>query len=243
MAYEQGSRVTVPGPFGPATTASRSGYYVAPSGAIVRYGEQSGAVVGPLGDVRSGASSYVHAESADRGLTYSRYSHSPLSFGPTQSLAYRKAQAEALGPFGGPDYPPPPALPPEPPPDYSYPPGVLGPAEGVAVDQRSSSTYAGPFGMTTSGTRNSYYVAPSGATVQYAERSGSVVGPLGGTRSGSISYLHAESADHGVTYSTSRSHYGGVGPVGGVAVGGTMAVGVGPFGAVGYRRAGVIVGP
>src|SRR5262245_44813636 len=65
---EQRSGRAVAGPFGAAVRAERSGSYVAPDGATLEYSHRSGGVVGPLGGVR-GSTSYVHAESADRGRT------------------------------------------------------------------------------------------------------------------------------------------------------------------------------
>src|SRR5262245_53905678 len=188
----QRSSRTVAGPFGAATGTSRSGSYVAPGGATVEYAQRSGAVVGPLGGGRVSSASYVHAESADRGLTYSRHS----------------SRSSPVGPAGG----------------------------SMFVGQRSTAAVAGPFGTATGVSRSGSYVAPGGATVEYAQRSGAVVGPLGGGRVSSASYVHAESADRGITYSRYSRSSSAIGPAGGVAVGRTTAAAVGPFGAVGYRR-------
>src|SRR5690348_16314880 len=57
---------------------------------------------------------------------------------------------------------------------YRYDHAVVGPLGGVSVGQRSGGVVVGPFGATTGMSRSGTYVAPSGATVQYAERSGSV---------------------------------------------------------------------
>src|SRR5262249_26718989 len=111
---------------------------------------------------------------------------------------------------------------------------VVGPDGGVYSEQRSGRAVAGPFGAAVRAERSGSYVAPDGATLEYSHRSGGVVGPLGGVR-GSTSYVHAESADRGLTYSSYSSNLA-VGPVGGVAYGRTTAAAVGPFGAVGYRR-------
>jgi hypothetical protein len=119
----------------------------------------------------------------------------------------------------------------------------------VFVGQHSGGAVAGPFGA-AGAWRSGSYIAPSGATYEYAERSGGLVGPLGGVQSGGYSYEHYESADRGYTYSrysrsgTAYGSYGGVavGPYGGVAVGQTTTV-VGPYGGVGYRRSAVIGWP
>src|SRR5262245_44117697 len=124
---------------------------------------------------------------------------------------------------------------------YQYQRTVVGPDGGVYVGQRSGGAIAGPFGAAAGMSRSGSYVAPSGATLEYSQRSGGVVGPLGGVR-GSTSYVHAESADRGLTYSSYSSNLA-VGPVGGVAYGRTTAAAVGPFGAVGYRRSRVIGWP
>ena len=125
---------------------------------------------------------------------------------------------------------------------YRYERAVVGPGGGMYIGQRSGGAIAGPFGAAAGVSRRGAYVAPSGATVQYGERSGAVVGPLGGVRGGSASYVRAESADRRFTYSRYSSSGLPVGPVGGVAVGRYSAA-VGPFGAVGYSRSGVIVRP
>jgi hypothetical protein len=111
---------------------------------------------------------------------------------------------------------------------YRYERTVVGPEGGVSVEQQSSRAVAGPFGAATRVSRSGSYVASSGATLEYSHRYGSVVGPLGGVR-GSSSYVHAESADRGLTYSRLSSSLA-VGPDGGVAYGRTTAA-VGPFGA------------
>src|SRR5262245_33495395 len=124
---------------------------------------------------------------------------------------------------------------------YQYERAVVGPGGGASVTQRS--TVAGPFGAATGVSRSGSYVTPSGGTVEYAERSGAVVGPLGYGRAGSASYYHAENADRSISYSRYSRSSSAVGPVGGVAFGRTTAAAVGPFGSAGYRRAGVIVRP
>jgi hypothetical protein len=106
--------------------------------------------------------------------------------------------------------------------------------------------------------RSGSYVSPDGATLEYSEQSGTVVGPLGGGRTTSASYTHYESADRGYTYSRYSSSASTIPPVGGYAVGGyavggyrvggvgvarTTAVGVGPVGGVGVSRTAVGVGP
>src|SRR6185369_9122464 len=120
--------------------------------------------------------------------------------------------------------------------DYYYEHAVVGPGGGAALEQGASEVVAGSLGMATSVSRRVAQTAPDWATYEYSERRGSVVGPLGGTRAGSASYFHAETADRGLTYSrytSSRSTVGPVGPVGGVAIGRTTAAAVGPFGAAG----------
>src|SRR5262245_50620325 len=95
---------------------------------------------------------------------------------------------------------------------------VVGPG-GASVTLRSS--VAGPFGTTTRVSRSGSYVTPSGGTVEYAERSGAVVGPLGYGRASTASYYHAENADRSLTYSRYSRSRSAVGPVGGVLVGRT----------------------
>jgi hypothetical protein len=112
--------------------------------------------------------------------------------------------------------------------DYYYQRAAVGPGGGMYVGQRSGGAVAGPFGAAAGVSRSGSYVAPSGATVEYAERSGAVVGPLGGVRAGSASYVHAESADRGITYSRYSRSGTAVGPYGGVPVG--------PYGAASYGR-------
>jgi hypothetical protein len=119
--------------------------------------------------------------------------------------------------------------------DYYYQRAAVGPGEGMYVGQRSGGMVAGPFGAAGGMSRSGSYVAPSGATVDYAERSGAVVGPLGGMRAGSASYVHAESADHGITYSRYSRSGTAVGPYGGAPVG--------PYGVAGYRRSGAMFWP
>ena len=141
---------------------------------------------------------------------------------------------------------------------FRYEQSVVGPGGGMHVGQRSGGAIAGPFGASSWESRSGTFVAPSGATVQYAERSGAVFGPLGGMRGASTSYVHAESADRGFTYSRYSSRSVATGPVGGMAVGpfGGVAVGpvggvtvsrtaavAGPFGPVGYSRAGGMIWP
>jgi hypothetical protein len=109
---------------------------------------------------------------------------------------------------------------------YRYQRTAVGPA-GAYTEQRSGAVVPGPFGAVAGTTRSGSYVAPSGATLEYAERSGAVVGPLGGVQGGSTSYLHAESADRGKTYSRYSSSTT-VGPAAGV---------------VGYRRSMGVVWP
>jgi hypothetical protein len=231
---EQGTGGVVAGPLGAASGVTRSGSYVAPGGATVDYSQRSGAVVGPLGGVRGGSASYVHAESADRGLTYSRYSSS-TAVGPYGGLAAGRARAAAIGPFAAADYPLPGEAPALPVSGYQYERTVVGPEGGAYNEQGTGGVVAGPLGATSGVTRSGSYVAPSGATVEYNERSGSVVGPLGGGWAGSTPRVHAESADRGLTYSRYSSRGTTFGPVGGVAAG--------PYGAVGYRRSGVFAWP
>jgi hypothetical protein len=80
---------------------TRSGSYVAPSGATVEFNEQGRSVVGPLGGGWSGTTSRVHAESADRGLTYSRYSSRSSTSGPVGGVA---VGGVAVGPSGAVGY-------------------------------------------------------------------------------------------------------------------------------------------
>jgi hypothetical protein len=144
---------------------------------------------------------------------------------------------------------------------YHYERTVLGPGGGVYTEQRQGSVMAGPFGAAGGMTRDAYYTAPSGENIQYHERGGGVVGPLGGMRGVSSSYLRYENADQSFTYSRFSGSstaagpylgpYGAVGAYGAVggygavraygAVGGYGAVG--PYGAVGYRRSRMVVWP
>jgi hypothetical protein len=242
MAVGQRSGGVVAGPLGASSWGSRSGSYVAPSGATVEYAQRSGAVVGPLGGGWAGSSSYVHAESADRGLTYSRYSSRSTAVGPVGGLAAGRAMAAAVGPFAAPDYLLPGEALAQPVSGFHSERTVVGPDGGVFAEQRTGGVVAGPFGATSGMTRSGSYVAPSGATVEFNERSGAVVGPLGGGWAGSSSYVHAESADRGLTYSRYSSRSTAIGPFGGPAVGPSPA-GVGPFGPLGYRRAGGVIWP
>jgi hypothetical protein len=233
--YGQRSGGTVAGPFGAASGVTRSGTYVAPNGATVEYNQRSGSVVGPLGGGWAGSTSRVHAESADRGLTYSRYSSRSTAVGPYGGLAAGRAMAAAIGPFAAADYVQPGEVPGQLASDYHYEHSVVGPEGGTYYGQQSGRTVAGPLGMMSGMSRSGSYVAPSGATVEYDERSGSVVGPLGGGWAGTTSRVHAESADRGFTYSRYSSRSTAVGPYGGAAVG--------PYGGVGYRRSAAIVWP
>jgi hypothetical protein len=244
MYYSQRSGGTVAGPFGMTSGVSRSGSYVGPGGATVQYAQRSGSVVGPLGGGWAGTTSRVLAESADGGVAYSRYSSS-TAVGPVGGLAYGglaagRAMAASIGPFGAADYSVSGLAPGPLTSDYQYERSAVGPDGGTFYGQQSGRTVAGPFGMASGMTRSASYVAPSGATAEYDERSGAVVGPLGGGWAGSTSRFHAESADRGLTYSRYSSHGTAFGPVGGVAYGG---VAVGPYGAVGYRRSAGIVWP
>jgi hypothetical protein len=227
---------TVAGPFGATTGVARSGSYVAPGGATVEYNSRSGSVVGPMGGARAGSSSRVYAESGGGGATYSRYSSSSSAVGPVGGLPAGRVMAAAVGPFAAADYAPPvPALPQQVS-DYQYERTVMDPEGGVYNEQRTGNSVTGLFGAASGRTRSGSYVAPSGATVEFNEQSGSVVGPLGGGWSGTTSRVHAESADRGLTYSRYSSHSSTSGPVGG-------GVAVGPYGGVGYRRSGAILWP
>jgi hypothetical protein len=238
--YGQRSGRTVAGPLGMASGMTRSGSYVAPSGATVEYDERGGSIVGPLGGGYAATTSRVHAESADRGLTYSRYSSRSTAVGLYGGLAAGRAMAAAIGPFGAADYPLPGEAPGPLTSDYQYERSAVGPDGGTYYGQGSGRTVAGPLGMASGMSRSGSYVAPSGATVEYDERSGAVVGPLGGGYAATSSRVHAESADRGLTYSRYSSRSTAFGPYGGVGYGG---VAVGRYGAVGYRRSGAIVWP
>jgi hypothetical protein len=228
---EQRTGGTVAGPFGATSGVTRSGSYVASSGTTAEYAQRGGSVVGPLGGVQGGSTSYVRAQSADGGVASSRYTSRSAAVGPGGGLAAGRAVAAAVGPFAAADYPLPGEAPPPPVSSaYQYERSVAGPDVGYYNEQRSGGTVAGPFGATSGATRSGSYVAPSGATVEYNQRGGAVVGPLGGGYAGSTSRVHAESADRGLTYSRYSSSGTAVGPVG-------------PYGAVGYRRPGVIAWP
>jgi hypothetical protein len=102
-AVERGSGSAVAGPFGAASSRTRSGYEVNPSGGTVEYEHRSGSVVGPLGGTRSSSASYVHAENADRSVTYSYYGRRSLGVGPSDPLGIARSMA-ATGPFGSVGY-------------------------------------------------------------------------------------------------------------------------------------------
>jgi hypothetical protein len=99
--YEEGSGGSYGGLFGGMTGSTRSASYVAPSGATAEYSEQSRSVVGPLGGGWAGTTSRFHAESADRGYTYSRYSSHGTTFGPVGGVA---VGGMAVGPYGAVGY-------------------------------------------------------------------------------------------------------------------------------------------
>jgi hypothetical protein len=211
VAVEQRSGTSVAGPFGAAAGMSRSGSIVTASGATVEYTQQRAAVAGPLGGVRSGSASYVHAESADHSIGYMSLSTRDTPLGPAGAILARTA---AVGPFGAADFPPAGAALAPQASSYRYERTAVGPGGGVAVEQGSGSTVAGPFGAAVGASRSGSVVTASGATLEYAQRSAAVAGPLGGVRSGGVSYVQAASADRSLGYmSLSRSVSRSPGPL------------------------------
>jgi hypothetical protein len=223
VAVTRQSSVSVGGPFGAAHRVAQSGTFVSPTGGTVQYSERSGSVVGPLGGVQTGSTTFVH-----------RASYSSVGVGPVGGVAVSQTTTAAAGPFGpayiSPEAPPASAA------SYHYERSVVGPGGGVSVMQHSSVAVGGPFVPAFTAPRAGSAIAPNWATVESSERSATVVGPLGGVRSASASYLHAETADAKLSYSR-YSRSSSVGPVGGVAVSRTTAA-FGPFGV-----GGVIIRP